>query len=504
MGKNTIDWTLLLTTLERLVVASDHGLVKKALSEINFRQVPRVHTVSLAEISWRISEPLLALKVLNRVLFPKNELSTQATTREKFVYATALSYLGASREAFSILESIDTKKEPEVLLRKALALFSEWRYADAIPLLHDFHQRTDVAPYRSLIGKVNLAAALIVEKHFDEASLLLTEIQSLCEIGGYALLSGNAFEMQAQIAFFKGDYARALANLENSKSRLKNQGGQFALFAEKWTVLSYAFRDRTPAGLLELRKFKQKAFALRQWETVRECDLFESALQQDIHLAKTLVLGTPFESYRRRIRNFVGKKMLANGRGELHLGTEFQDRQTFIFDPYSVQQGGASLHTQRRLLALYDALTNDFYKPSHVGLLFERIYSDEKFNPFSSPKRVLSLIHRLNSWFRTQQVPLRVQLKKSEFRLQSDGDQHVIAKVQRGQRLSKEAGGVSLLRDHFKQRTFSSQKVAVALNISKTSAQNLIAHGLRQQVIIQLGNGRSTRYAWNSKKRSAA
>ncbi|MGZ5279055.1 MAG: hypothetical protein ACXWC9_03885, partial [Pseudobdellovibrionaceae bacterium] len=185
-----------------------------------------------------------------------------------------------------------------------------------------------------------------------------------------------------------------------------------------------------------------------------------------------------------------------------------RSREMFFFDPYQIQKGQDSLHLKPQLLALFEALTLDFYKPSHIGLLFQRIYKDEKFNPFSSPNRVLSLMKRLDRWFLDQDVPLRVRMKKSEFGLiaKSAVSQPVQILIQRAKTLSKQDGHLATLRDYFQGRTFSSQDISEKMNISKASAQNLIGQAVKEGSVEKRGSGRSTTYALvpRNKKRSAA
>ncbi|MGZ5279104.1 MAG: hypothetical protein ACXWC9_04135, partial [Pseudobdellovibrionaceae bacterium] len=138
MGKTPIDWPQIIAELEKQVVEGQHVQVKKSIHQINPKHIPRNFAGPLAELAWRISEPLLTLKILNKLIFPENELAFAPTDREKLIYATALANLGAVDEALQLFESINSQKEPEVFLRKSMAHFRVWNYKNPIPFLKEF------------------------------------------------------------------------------------------------------------------------------------------------------------------------------------------------------------------------------------------------------------------------------------------------------------------------------------------------------------------------------
>ncbi len=506
MAKHLVDFEKLLVLLEKQVVQGEHHEAKRLIKELNLNLIPRSSAAPVAGVACRISEPLLTLKILNKFVFPENELQPRATDSEKLIYATALGNLGAVDEALVIFDSVSNPNEPEVLLRKSMAHFRAWNYPAAIPSLDKFLEQKDLPTYRRLIGQVNLAAALVMDCKFSKAQHLLQEIQMQCLEKNYLLLLGNSYELEAQNYFFQQNYTKALDLLDKAIELLKNQGGEFHLFAEKWQHISRAFLKKDAESLQALKAFNKKALSSGQWESSRECDLFEAVLTEDENLARKVVLGTPFEYYRQRARKLCGKNIPAQGHFYWQLGDHHSSVAAKVFSPYKTESGNEGLYTKPHLLALFEALSQDFYKPSHIGLLFQRIYKVEKFNPFTSPQRVLSLIKRLNLWFIEKDIDLRVQMKKSEFALIAHNNQPIKIFIQRAKSLSKQEGQFSFLRDFFKDRTFSSQHVAEKMNISRSSAQNLIAQALEQGYVAKNGVGRGTTYSLLSrnKKRQAA
>lgn len=494
-------WSEILEKIESLVIQGQHGEAKQFFEGVNLKQIPKVQLAPFAELACRMSEPIMALKLLNDVVCPENRFALSATDKEKFIYATALANLGAVHEAIEMFSTIDHRNEPEVLLRKAMAYFRDWNYTAAVPLLEDYLKQSNLAPYRQLIGKVNLAAAFVIENRFDEAQQLLNKIKQVCEENSYLLLLGNTFELQGQIQFFQKDFDQAELLLDQSMRILKNQGGEFFLFAEKWKLINRLFQNNNEKNLNALVQFRFKAKSLNEFETVRDCDLFESVLTQNGDLFRKVIMGTPSEHYRRRARQLFGKIMTAQGNFTLELGSEQPTENHFSFNPYEVQNNQQGLYTKPQLLALFEALMVDFYKPSYIGLLFQRIYKNEKFSAYTSPQRVLSLMKRLNQWFAEKKVPLQVKFKKSEFQIIAIDSACVRIFLQRTKPLSKEQGQLFSLKQHFKDRTFSAMAVSEKMDISKSSAQNLILQAIENGYIKKMGTGRSTTYSIISKSR---
>lgn len=494
--------------LDELVVKGLHAEAKKILLDRGHHHIPREFASAFADIAWRISQPLLALKILHHIIFPKNNFNQPATDQEKIIYASALINLGATQEALEIFSSVQENSRPEVLLKKALAHFTTWNYKESIPLLEKYIACNDIPFYKQLIGKVNLAAALIYQTCWQESKSLLLEIQEESERNGYTLLLGNCFELRAQVEIFQGHFNQALTWLEKSKECLKDEHGDFSLYAEKWISICQCFLSRSPEALQHLNAVKRKAASLLHWETLREIDLFESLIRQDAELAKKVIMGTPFESYRQRVRQLFDKSDQAMApqnqlaqRGQYYLILGNSSTLDFTFAPYDKQNSGEALFEKPQLLALYEALTMDFYKPSHVGLLFERIYPEEKFDPFHSPDRVLQLLRRFNKWFIENKVPLRIHMKKSEFMLKAHGETTVQILISRAKKLSKEKGYLSQIKSLFKDRTFSTQQAAESLKVSRRLAKTIITQGLHAGQLIQQGTGRSTLYQLKTQTR---
>jgi tetratricopeptide (TPR) repeat protein len=410
-------------------------------------------------------------------------------------YAYSLCLLGANHEALQLLSSVDAKKNPEAYFLTALTYFRQWKYQQSLPLLKNFTASAAVEKYRKIVGQVNLAAALIITGQYEEALHYLEQIQTVCETNNYSLLLGNSFELRAQALIFLKQFDQALISLDRARALLRAEKGLFLLFVEKWALICRAYQNPTPEILESLKQLKQKASRLEDFETVRECDLFEAVFLRDATLLRKVIMGTPSESYRNRARSLFGESLKPLGHFEWVLESDeaVVESGALVFNPYEKQKDGSALYEKPQLLSLFEALTKDFYKPSHLGGLFRVVYPEEKFNPFTSPNRVIRLMKRLDQWFRANDVGLVVEFKKSQFQLKVQ-NRTVRILIQRGQRLSSDAGRWNEIRNAFRGKAFTTSQVTELLGISKTSAQRWIQQALRAEKIQSIGHGRSASY----------
>jgi hypothetical protein len=230
---------------------------------------------------------------------------------------------------------------------------------------------------------------------------------------------------------------------------------------------------------------------------VRECDLFASIIKKDVALFEKVIMGTESEFYLQRARKLFGVHSFVRGHYRLLLGQPSE--KLFEFDPYSKGALPEALYEKPLLFKLFSALTRDFYQPSNIGLLFQKVYPDEKFNPFNSPQRVLQLLRRLNSWFKKSNVTLRVKFQKSEFSIIAQQPTSLLLK--RGEDDSISKLKLVDLRKMTDDRALTILKIAELLDISKSSARRLVQQALAERKMVKHGIGRSSLYQFASSKR---
>ncbi len=495
-------WTETLAELEDLVVSGQHEKCRERLDSLAPRKTPRAVAAQLAELGSRILHSIYSLKTLHPFVFPDNSFDVPATESEKLQYSVALRNLGATEEALEILQSVDSQKNPEVLFHRALCYFTLWNYPKSIPVLKEFIRFPGVDPYRELVGEVNLAACYVYAGEWELALNLLEKIEKTCSQGRYYLLLGNSFELRAQVFFFQKNYDEALSWLAEGEKYLKNEKGFYLFFVQKWSILCRCAQDFNQENKRLLANLRIKALELGSWETARECDLFQGIFSEDLELIRKVTLGTPSEAYRQRVRKLCGQACKSEGRYEWDLVASASDEaqnsstSTLVFDPK------VKLADKKYLLSLFETLTVDFYKPSYLGSIFKGVYANEKFNPFTSPARVMKLLKRLDQWFLEEKIPLRIHFKKSEFALQATGPIRIV--LRRGKRLAGENRKWTQIKKAFAGRSFTAASVSEVLEISKSSAQRLIQKALAANQIQASGRGRSTVYQFGKQQRKSS
>lgn len=513
MARELENWQDLYQKLDALVVAGAHGECRKILRTFQPTKIPREWAPQFGELGFRVQDRIYTLKTLHRFIHPENSFAEKATDKEKVIYASALLGLGAINEAQGILNQIKVDEEPEALFYGAGVHFYDWNYPASLPLLKKYISSEKISSYRRLVGKINLAAAAVQISDWKFASDLLDQIIVECETQSYILLLGNCFELQAQIQLYQGFYDQALGFLEKARGYLKDQKGLYSLFVEKWSCICLCLKTKSHQELQNLRNLRSKAHEAGHWISVRECDLFEAMVTRNPDLVRKLIMGSPAYAYRQRVRKLYGENINAKGRYFWLLGDSGESDSTdctpsVVFDPYEKSGGSEALFEKPLLLSLFSALTEDFYKPCHLGLLFQKIYPEEKFNPFTSPARVLQLLRRLNHWFADNQAPIKVAFKKSEFRiirrLSEAGSVGVV--IQRGKSLSTMEGKTAQLQAVLKEKSFSAVQVSEVLGISLNSAREIISQNLHMGKLLSQGRGRSLRYnfsVYKSRKQAA-
>jgi tetratricopeptide (TPR) repeat protein len=498
--KTAVNWESLYIKLDELTKSGHHQESRKMLKTINPKKIERSWAVQFSEIAFRLNEPLFTLKALQNSLYPKNELLSQASEKEKVIYSSALSSLGAFKSSLEILKDVDSEIEPEALFYTASAYVYQWDYLTSISYFKNFIRSEKITDYRRLVAKVNLVSAYIFVCDWSSAAELIKETIQECVTHQYTLLLGNCYELKAQFELFQGHYEKALDHLEMAREILQDQGGFYLMFVEKWKIFCLCQLNRNQAEeLKKLDLMRNQAKTLSHWGTIRECDLLEAIITQNEELFKKVIMGTTSESYRQRARRLFGKKVISRGNFDLILYPEnkgasraAKTENLLEFDPYKKNGHSEALFEKPTLLNVFDVLTQDFYQPSTIGMLFQGVFPEEKFNPFTSPARVLQMLRRLNHWFKAQKWPLAVKFKKSEFQLSAF--EPMLLKLRRGEKLSTFSGKISVLKEEFKGRSFTLRQVVNSLEISKVSAEKLLKEAFTTGILTKQGKNRGLTY----------
>lgn len=477
-------------TLEKLIRDGKMDEAHTALLKAVEAGYPKDKARKIASLLRRVNDPEVALKVLNPIIRPTRKGAAQATEIDKIEYAASLVRVGSLFEARWILGHIDLRKFPEGNLVMAFSLFPEWKYAEAIPYLRNYLANPKIEAYDTLVGQVNLTAALIRVKQFDEAKKLITLLKSATS-EQHPRLFANVLELYSQLCIFSKNYEEAQKSLLNAEKLLKKTPSLDTLFIEKWLAIVAVLKNNQDKNAIQaILRLKDKSLRMSHWETVRECDKYLCIATRDQELFKKVYFGTPYEEYRKRlVADFPDKVDLPrNYLWDLNTGNK-SESQFSVFDaslngePTDLKVGQAA----HRLLQIF---CSDFYRPFRIGSLFGALHPGEYFNPISSPAKVHQTVFRFRQWLLENEIPLEIKQEGLFYSLVGSG------KV--GMLLSQvELRRHPLLRvlyGKFQEKPFGAKEASLALQTPLRSIQRFLTSMSQDGYVEKTGSGTNIRY----------
>jgi hypothetical protein len=463
---------------------------RRALRQVAGRKIPREKVREVANLARRANLLGLALRLLNPVVRPTGKALRVATDAEKAEYAASLTYVGASEEALTILRGINPRTVPDALLFQAFALFSQWDYAGAIPLLNAYLQTPGLGAYALLVGKLNLLAALVDERRHVEAENVSKEILQETEGKGFDFVRGSAWELAAQHYLFQRQWEKTEECLRQAEAILQESESLERFYVTKWTAILHFLRSgASPIALRRLEQVQEQARRLQHWETVRDCDRVIATSCQDSSLLTHVYFGTPYASLRRHLLDEYGQTVALPSSYVWQLDAR---RAADVTLDAFLGEGPKHrrLKSGQLLHRLLKTLTSDFYRPVRVASAHFQLYPDDYFNPVSSPARVHEAVRRLRHWFQNERMPLTIDELGGFYRLRALGPCAV-----RVQREVVEPPWVARLRAQWGEKSFSAPDAEKTLRMTGRSVRRLLKEGLERGFLTRQGNGPATRYA---------
>jgi hypothetical protein len=484
------DLSHLIQEVEGLIQSAQLRAARRKLQSVQKLATPaRGQRLKLAQLARRSGLVSLALKLLNPVVRPSAKSPLRPTAEESAEYAGLLIRSGANTEATHILEALDPGEVPEAWLYRAYACITQWEYEAAIPFLKSYLEVEGLGLIQVVIGKLNLAAALVHERESSAAEPLLAELLELTARERLFQFHGNALELSAQNALFQKRWSDADSFLSRAERHLSEVGGLDHLFVQKWKAIRACLeRKGERQALRDLEDVRREAVALGHSETVRDCDLYLAVSSKDEARLHAVYFGTPFESFRRRLLREAGPET----RLPSHWDWSPSGKTSRTLDlALGVWQDGSPAFKPGQVLhRLLRALASDLYRPFRTAPLFEALYPGEFYNPFSSADRIYEAIRRLRLWAKEEGLSLAVTEKKGEYRL-DPGTGLALRLSPQSRRLSP---SLDRLKRVFADRPFSTREAALALGISERSASRVIRDALSDQTLASSGKSQFVRY----------
>lgn len=479
----------LFSEIDGAIRAGKGKSVRALLLGIKTKIIPREAKREFARLCRRAHLNSLALKVLNPLVRPSGAKVSVATEEEKAEYAAALTYVGATKESREILRSLKAESNPEILLLHSFALFAEWRYAEAIPLLESYVENPGLTEYARLIGRTNLASALVHEHH-GAAEKVLAEIFRSATPLQNSIVYGYALKLVAERAVLEKKWAKAKDSLEKAKAFFPSTDSLEALFIQKWQAIVALYED-PKRGAGDLEKIKAEALRLRHWETIRSSDFHLALATRKVEVVQRFLLGTPFEALKQKLLAEIGQAVslpdhydweLVPGRHPLILPLSALLKET-----HGKMKPGQTLY---RLLCI---LCTDFYRPFRSAELHAKLYENEYFNPVTSPHRVVQLVSRLRTLLKEEKSPLQIQIVRNYYSLTSQK----ACTVRLASELKPEASpSLRIKRLHIRIGgvPFSIHEACRALELPLWTVKRLLKEAQTSGGLVRAGAGNQIRY----------
>lgn len=474
-------------TLENIEASLRRGrgsLARQQLTQLARHPLSRPHLSAVAALACRAGLPGLGAKLLNPIV---RSPSSAATEIERAEYAQCLTKLGAIDEALTLLKGLTC---PQALLYEAGAHIARWNYAVAIPLLKAYIMR-DLTPYRRLVGYLNLASALLFERRYRDADPILSHV--LYETGnhGFRRLRAHALTLAAHHRLTRREPGQAKRFLEEAAKLLDGEDSHETFFVRKWKMITALIESRGKGRSREaIARFREEAFARRQWEAARDCDWFESRTLGDEDGLVHVYVGTPYESYRRRI---LGETDIRSLLPESYRWRLAAGPRECVVDAVNGRggTGGKELPERGLVLRLLRCLASDFYRPFRLASLYALLFPGEYFNPTVSPSRVHQAMKLLRAWFDACAIPLELRQKDGFYSLAAQGPVSLLVPVQKLEPIEQ-------LRRAFPGMPFSAGEASRVLGLSPRTTLRLLTEARAQGDLAKLGATKAARYHFNN------
>lgn len=483
-----------LTAIHELILKAKGSRARALLEALVDKGIPRAHAARAAQLAWRLDAPALGLRLLHPLVRPRPRKPVEATEEERAEYAQCLVRAGAPLEGARILESLGKSRLPSVLLYRAGLLISEWNYAESIPWLSRYAKAPGLEPYQRLVGKVNLAAALVFSGQNVKAGALLRDLLYTSSLRGFDLMLGRVLELTAENFLARKRWGEAKRFLKVARERLKESGGVDELFVRKYEAVVALHEDRE-RGVDEIRGVRAEASQRGHWETVRDCDRIEATATRAPELLAHVYFGTPYPAYRDWLLAQYGRvprealaEYLWNPKGSGAV-TRTLDLLTASAGEAPLAPVGSVVH---RLLV---TLAGDFYRPLRLPGLFAKLYPDRFFDPVTSPPLVHDATTRLRGIFREHGLPLAIEETNGFYRLTATAPFGIRITAQDilGERYGQE---LKRIRECFGGEPFSATDAAKLLGLPQRTVFRMLQQAREAGMLERSGKARATRYVF--------
>ncbi|MCB0420722.1 MAG: tetratricopeptide repeat protein [Bdellovibrionales bacterium] len=484
-------------TVDRLIKEGNGGQAIQLLKKISVKKLTVPELEVCANLARRVELFPLVLKWLRPWVKSDVPIYQEPTVKMLLEYGVSLIGVGAIQEGLNILEKIDCNTTPEAALLKCHGLFNQWRYDESIELLKFYINSVDSKSYARLIGNLNLASALLFIRRFSEAIEILDKTLAAAEKGKNFLVVGHCHEMLAEIYLHKNKLNQSTYHLTQSHKHLETSSPRNKLFIQKLNCVRSLMENGPSSHSIECIKTAQNsAFAIQNWETLRELDLYLAKYSDNKSLLEKVIFGTPYESYKKHALNLCGFSRIWINEFQWIDKNKNLDKIKLKYDTkLSSFAGSQNVHIKAGSIfhILIRSLSRDLYRPLSVGNLFEKVYENEFYNPETSPGKIYQNVLRLRTFLNENRIPIEIAESSGFYSILEPTEMAIVLHYDYVD-MDKPEKMQLVLRDKFKINEFTASEAAHLLNTSKRNIQRTLRPALDSGKVIKMGSGKSIKY----------
>jgi tetratricopeptide (TPR) repeat protein len=467
--------------------------VRAAVSKLQFKKLQRQERLQIAKVCRRVQLYSLGTKALFSVVRGDGVERVSPSAAETSEYAASLLRIGSIKEVRTLLSKVDGRESPEAFLYLAFAEIIEWNFSPAVDLLTTYLGSPDLSDYQRRVAQVNLAAALLgCQRHYEALPLLESLIEEASRLNESLVLAMALFYL-GDLYFQTNDYKSARSTLELARKALPPSNLEHHLLIDKLTAMIDA-QIGSPGGTIEVfDQIKIRAREIGAPETSRDCDFAKAKWHGDRNAFLSAFVGTIFPSFRSKCLGLPYERpqevsVRKVDLGEVLCSTELDASVVDIQDPPGLRIG-QSVH--RALVTLLQ----DFYRPVSMGELYEALFPQTYFDPFTAQNRIHQTLLRLRSWVEEQELGWTVRVDPRGLVLING---HGPAIRMQTERPRTPLAALELLvieiYKKFGARPFDILDLFEHKLCTRSQAHRCLAQAVENEYLQRFGKGRSTKY----------
>ena len=489
---------------EQLVRSGRGGQIREHILKIQDSKLSRNDTLKVANYARRVGLSLVSINLLRAFVRSDAGINNKASNDEKSEYAAALIREGVVGEGLKILRDVDTSAYPESLLYSAFGLFTRWDYEASIPLLQKYVKLTG-SEYQKILGHINLVAALIFTKNLDQADVLLARLIQQTQKEQYKLSHSYCLELYGQYYLQQKDYKKARNYFNKAGALSANSATSMPFLVRKWLAITDLIeasasgkKDLSAKDIKQFNLIKDEALKIKDFETVRTCDLHLAICKRDKNLAKHVYFGSAHRKFRENVAVQISHFTEIPEQYDQILPSNNNNtlvkNETRCFDMHQGSEiaGSVKLKNNQAMHRVFQIIASDFYKPVRATEIFSLAFPNEYFDQSVSINRVHQVVKRLRIWLTESEVPLQIIENKNTYRIQNTSS-YKIRWTDRQQTFEKNFL-VNKLFKKFKNDTFKLQEAASYLEMPSRSASRALKKAIDESLIELVGGGSTSCY----------